>query len=373
MRPLHTLQTAAGGASPNPRQTESLLELAAFGPIVRRHMFHPGPDLLTTLLRDVSRSFYLTLRLLPRPVRPQIGLAYLLARATDTIADTEVIPLDQRLTALDDLRNRILGSREDRVDFTGLAANQALPAERSLLARIEEAVTVLGTLPCFDRCCIREVVETITSGQELDLRRFHTAGPGRVTALASDVELDDYTFRVAGCVGEFWTRLCRSHLFPGTPIDLQAYLGNAIRFGKGLQFVNILRDLPADLARGRCYVPADGLREAGLEAADLGRPETMDRFRPLYRRHLETAAAHLAAGWDYTCATPRKQTRVRLACALPLLIGIETLRLLARSNALDPSQRIKIPRSRVRTLLLRAVLLHPFPGRWQAQFSPALD
>ena len=45
-------------------------------------------ELLTELLRDVSRSFYLTLRVLPRPVRPQIGLAYLLARATDTIADT---------------------------------------------------------------------------------------------------------------------------------------------------------------------------------------------------------------------------------------------------------------------------------------------
>ena len=47
-------------------------------------------ELLTDLLKGVSRSFYLTLRVLPGRIRPQIGLAYLLARATDTLADTEV-------------------------------------------------------------------------------------------------------------------------------------------------------------------------------------------------------------------------------------------------------------------------------------------
>ena len=48
---------------------------------------------LNRLLKEVSRSFYLTLRALPGAIRPQIGLAYLLARATDTIADTEIIPV----------------------------------------------------------------------------------------------------------------------------------------------------------------------------------------------------------------------------------------------------------------------------------------
>ena len=335
-------------------------------------MSNSGPDLLTTLLRDVSRSFYLTLRLLPRDVRPQIGLAYLLARATDTIADTEVVPLHQRLSALDQLRSRILGHCDTPIDFSGLAGNQALPAERALLARIEEAITVLGTLPCFDRCCIREVVETITSGQELDLQRFHSAKSGQIVCLANDAELDDYTFRVAGCVGGFWTRVCRSHLYPTAPLDLPVYLENAVRFGKGLQCVNILRDIPADLARGRCYIPGEGLRAAGLQPSDLTQPATMDRFRSLYQQHLEIAAEHLSAGWRYTCATPRSQLRVRLACALPLLIGVETLRLLGRGNVLDASHRIKIPRRRVRTLLMQSLFLHPFPQRWESLFQPFL-
>ena len=64
---------------------------------------------LDALLRATSRSFYLTLRVLPRAIRPQIGLAYLLARATDTIADTKIVPVERRLEALRALRARILG------------------------------------------------------------------------------------------------------------------------------------------------------------------------------------------------------------------------------------------------------------------------
>src|SRR6266478_1488246 len=106
---------------------------------------------------------------------------------------------------------------------------------------------------------MRLVLDTITGGQELDLRRFATAAETRIVALRTDEELDDYTYRVAGCVGEFWTRLCRAHLFPTAALDEGALIQNGIRFGKGLQLVNVLRDLPADLRQGRCYLPEDRL------------------------------------------------------------------------------------------------------------------
>ncbi len=328
----------------------------------------PRPDLLTDLLRDVSRSFYLTLRVLPGAVRAQIGLAYLLARATDTIADSELLPVADRLTLLRLLRDRILGCYDEPLDFSALARGQALPAERSLLLRIEEAIEVLAGLSCFDRCCIREVLATITSGQELDLVRFQGADDDHIIALARQEELDDYTYRVAGCVGGFWTRLCRSHLFPDTPLDLARYVDDAVCFGKGLQLVNILRDLPADLRKGRCYLPADGLDRLGLTPRNLLDPSVEPRFRPLYREHLATASAHLNAGWRYTCTTPASQSRARLACALPLLIGAETLGLLGTGNVLDPSRRIKVPRPRVRWILVRSVALVPFRRQWESMF-----
>jgi len=73
-----------------------------------------SPVLLTTLLRDVSRSFYLTLRVLPSRVRAPIGLAYLLARATDTLADASSVPVAARRAALESLRDRILDEPRTR-------------------------------------------------------------------------------------------------------------------------------------------------------------------------------------------------------------------------------------------------------------------
>src|SRR2546423_5496602 len=103
-------------------------------------MAHPLDQFLARSLKDVSRSFYLTLRVLPGKIRPQIGLAYLLARATDTIADTELVPMDQRLQALQALRERILGQSQNALDFGDLARNQASPAERVLLAKCEASL-----------------------------------------------------------------------------------------------------------------------------------------------------------------------------------------------------------------------------------------
>src|ERR1043165_9643965 len=128
--------------------------------------------LLTDLLKQVSRSFYLTLRVLPGAVRPQIGLAYLLARTTDTIADTEIIPLEKRLTALGMLRSRIFGQTDARLDFGELAQQQGLHAERVLLERVEDSLALLRTLSPEDLELVRKVIDTITSGQELDLMRF---------------------------------------------------------------------------------------------------------------------------------------------------------------------------------------------------------
>ena len=48
-------------------------------------------ELLRNLLKQVSRLFYTTLVVVPADVRDQVSLAYLFARAADTIADTELI------------------------------------------------------------------------------------------------------------------------------------------------------------------------------------------------------------------------------------------------------------------------------------------
>lgn len=337
----------------------------------------PGPDLLRGLLSAVSRSFYRTLQVLPGPVRQPIGVAYLLARTTDTIADTSLVPVEERLVALETLCRRLDGSRVERIDFRAFCedvtpTDQATAAERQLLLRVEEAIAVLRTLSPEDRSAVQDVLKTIASGQILDLQRFGHATEERIVALANANELHDYTYRVAGCVGGFWTRLCQRKLFPAAPVDTAALLADGLRFGRGLQLVNILRDIPRDLRQGRCYLPADELAGVGLQPADLLSVENMNRLRPVYGRWLDLADAHLAAGWRYTNRLPFTQWRLRLGCAWPVLIGQSTLRRLRSANVLDATQRVKITRREVRQILVRTVIRLPFRRAWETLGSDGI-
>jgi farnesyl-diphosphate farnesyltransferase len=334
------------------------------------------PKQLIDLLQATSRSFYLTLRVLPARVRPQIGLAYLLARTTDTIADTEILPVAQRLEALQKLRERILGQTSAPLNFGALAQSQGKPEEKLLLEKVADALAALREFSEADQKLMRDVLNTITSGQELDLRRFGGRATGnppdqKIIALETAAELDDYTYRVAGCVGEFWTKICRAHLFPNARLDEKQFLADGIRFGKGLQLVNILRDLPADLKNGRCYLPLEKLEPAKLLPETLLSPANEKQFLPLFREFLDQAESHLAAGWRYTNTLPFGQFRVRLACAWPILIGVKTLEKLRAADANELQRRVKVSRGEVRGIIFRSLVVSPIPMAWRKLYSVA--
>jgi len=337
-----------------------------------------GPVEIQALLKQVSRSFFLTLRALPRSIRKPISIAYLLARASDTIADTHLIEISRRRAALLQLRKSIqeacAGGPAVSPAFGDLAEAQATttgegtPGERMLLEGFGELLRSLRTLKPEDRLRVGKLLDTISGGQEEDLLRFVTT-PDSIAALKTDAELDGYTYAVAGCVGEFWTEMCRAHLFPAELPDDSMLRSNGIRFGKGLQLVNILRDLPKDLRRGRCYIPKDRLSQHGLVPEDLLNPAAMDRFHPLYYAYLHQAEAHLSAGWQYTMALPFRCVRIRLACSWPLLIGVRTLAQLRLANVLDERCRIKIGRAEIRRLMIRSIVLYAAPASWNRLFD----
>ncbi|HXC34987.1 MAG TPA: phytoene/squalene synthase family protein [Candidatus Acidoferrales bacterium] len=324
------------------------------------------------LLRATARSFYLTLRVLPAAIQRQIGFAYLVARAADTIADTEIVPIDRRLDALQKLREGVQGTTPAKLDLKDFAGKQGAPAEKLLLEEIGSTLNDLQTFSPEDQKRIRDVLATITSGQSLDLHRFSSPvsadGTLRIIALETAADLDDYTYRVAGCVGEFWTKICRAHLFPSVRMDEEEFRVNGVRFGKGLQLINILRDLPADLKRGRCYLPMDKLEKYKLSPATLLSQVNESRFHPLFAEYLDKAESHLRAGWDYTNMLPFNQFRVRLACAWPILIGIKTIEKLRQANVIELRQGIKIPRPDVRRLIVKSVLACPISSAWKNLF-----
>ncbi|MEJ2108799.1 MAG: phytoene/squalene synthase family protein [Acidobacteriota bacterium] len=331
------------------------------------------------LLRQVSRSFYLTLQVLPHSIKPQLSIAYLLARAADTIADTGLVQVKKRMEALLQLRRCISDTAEGRKvvlpEFGRLAEarnegeGEGSPAERILLQNLAEVLEVLRGFSDRDRRRVHDVLMTITHGQELDLIRFGDASEKQIACIDTEEDLEEYIYCVAGCVGEFWTKMCRAYPLSGIPFDDEKMIHDGIRFGKGLQLVNILRDLPRDLQHGRCYIPREHLEKIGLTPQRLLDVSSMRTLHPLYLSYLNRAEEYLFDGWKYTTTMPMRFMRIRLACSWPILIGVRTLRQLRYSNVLTDHHRIKLSHVDMRRLILRSALLYPIAGLWRGLFE----
>lgn len=317
------------------------------------------PGAPQALLRDVSRSFYLSIRLLPAPLRHPVGVAYLLARATDTVADSPAATPAQRRQWLAGLAQAIEAGRLPGAlgqALAGLASVHPHAGEARLLARLGDCFDALRAAPAADRADVQSVLRHIVRGQALDVDRF--AARGEASALPDADALEEYAYLVAGSVGEFWTDVCGRHLrdFARLPLPRMRELGRS--FGTGLQLVNILRDAGEDLAAGRCYLPGDELAALAVDpAAAQARPQLL---LPVWDRWRDIARSRIADGMAYADAVNSR--RVRAAVALPALLGAGTLDRLQSAGGQALVQRVKVPRAEVRRLLARLALT--LAGRW---------
>jgi len=316
--------------------------------------------ILKGVLKGVSRSFYLTLRVLPKSLREPIGLAYLLARAADTIADRKHSGLrGSRLEGLLTLRAQVAGPA-DLATLQELADKSvdtlSSPKDRALFSSLVESFSMLESMNPADREQVRWVVGTLTQGMEMDLDVFSGQDARHLTAFATAADLDRYTYLVAGCVGEFWTNVTAAHEPGLSDWDTAKMSQKGIRFGKGLQLTNVLRDIPGDLRMGRCYLPADELAAAGLAPQDLLDQSNEEQARQVLVPWVQTVLGHFEAAEEYLLAIPRCSMRLRLACMWPLLLGLATLGRLARSkNWLDRDVEIKVSRGWVYRMMLMSI------------------
>jgi farnesyl-diphosphate farnesyltransferase len=328
----------------------------------------PTPHDFDALLRGVSRSFYLSIRLLPAGLRRPVGLAYLLARATDTVADAALAPAAERLALLGRMDRAVQATRPDdhaAPDLAALSASVSDAQERALLVRWPGCLAQLGRLPLADAADVRTVLGHIVRGQRLDLERF--GGAAGVAALPDAATLREYAWLVAGSVGEFWTDLCGRHVerYASRPAGEMRALGRS--FGMGLQLVNIVRDAGEDLAAGRCYFPVDELATAGVSPGEILRAP--ERFLPVWQRWQDEARQRLDDGMAYALAVnPR---RIRAAVALPALLVQRTLVRLRAAGPRALAARVKVPRREVHALLLRMAITGAGRGALQSQWDNA--
>jgi len=328
---------------------------------------------LRSILKGVSRSFYLSVRVLPAAVQEQVAVGYLLARAADTLADTPILPAAARRQLLSLLRRAAAGEDSALAQLlSALAAAQtekplSSGSEAMLLQRLADCFALLQQQQPGDRLLLRRVLDQLTCGMERDLERFPcldgAVPASQVVGLSSRDDLLEYAYFAAGCVGEFWTDLMAAHVPALAHLAEPALRRRGVALGQALQLVNVIRDVRADLQIGRCYWSADLLQPHGLSACRLaelaGMPHQpasaseLSALNTVTRELCDFTLGLCQEAWPYVQAIPKTEIRLRLACIWPLLLAIDTLQALrtAGSPLAVSGPPIKIARRQVYGLL----------------------
>jgi len=171
--------------------------------------------------RRVARTFALACRLLPREIRDDVYLLYLVFRTLDDLVDDERPGAAARVAAVRAWAEGRSGALTREVEILeGLARRRAIP---------------------------RHAMCDFCAGMEHDLAR---------RAIGSEAELDRYCYQVAGTVGVVMAAVL------GTS-DPARGERTAAALGMAMQRTNILRDIDEDLAAGRAYLATDTVRRFG--------------------------------------------------------------------------------------------------------------
>ncbi len=303
---------------------------------------------LNTLLKHTSRSLYLSVKMLPRSIRSAFGMAYLLCRYADTIADTQLLAPDKRLYWIEQFPTivRTQDAAQEKHLVQALTGTSENPYEKELISHLADCLTALNQIEKSQKQFIYDVVQAVCDGMKIDLATF-SRGTTAAPAVFKRVEdLTHYCRLMGGKPGLFWSQL----IFHSHPVKLpqEKFYELGQHIGDALQIVNVLRDLPKDLSSGRCYFPQEQLATQSLSAVELLNKNNSLRFEPVKQYWLNWGKKNLQHAVAYFRAIPKTAWRTRAAVAWPVLWTADTFYKLANcTDLLDVSKRVKISRSRI--------------------------
>ncbi len=308
---------------------------------------------LNELLKQTSRSLYLSARLLPPTVRASFAIAYLLCRYADTIADTSLLAPEKRLHWIQKFPSLIThpNLKDEQQILSDISGASPNIYEEKLLHQLSACRNIFNQLSNEHQAMILEVVHAVCHGMEIDLQTFPAENSRQVKAFSCAADLENYCHLMGGDPGVFWSKLIASHV--ELPIEKEAFFALGKDIGDAEQIVNILRDLPRDLRIGRCYFPADELAAQGLSAEDLLVQVNSPKFEPIKQKWIDWGRQKLRSAQAFYAALPKTQIKHRTAVAWPVLWAADTLnKISAELNLLDNTRRVKIPRSRIYATML---------------------
>ena len=312
---------------------------------------------IETLLKNTSRSLYLSVCVLPKTMRGSFAIAYLLCRYADSIADTDLLPQDRRLYWIKQFptiveKQNPATFKELEQEVCGQSEN---PYEKELLKNLGPCLSIFNKIKNPQKQYILDVVHAVCEGMEFDLGSF-TQGAQKPTALPTEKELTHYCRLMGGKPGLFWSRLI--YHTAKIPLGENDFYELGQNIGDALQIVNILRDLPKDLQIGRCYFPQTDLKENNLSPEGLLSSQNSDRFENIKRKWIFWGVKNLRSGITYFKALPKSQFQQRAAVAWPILWTADTLyKVFHEKDILNSQKRVKISRRIIYLTMLATPLI----------------
>ena len=302
----------------------------------------------TNILQGVSRTFALTIPVLPGELQRAVGNAYLLCRIADTIEDDAGLSLEQK-RRYSDWFNALVREPGDDVAFGHELASNLAPhatqAERELVEHTDQVLRITHSLSAPQRSALARCVQVMSDGM------VFYQGQETLDGLTDQAAMDRYCYYVAGVVGEMLTELFLLRCPALVPErDRMMLLG--VSFGQGLQMTNILKDIWEDRARGACWLPRPGFERRGLRLRELDAGQGGAAFAEALRDLIAIAHGHLRNALDYTLRLPAAESGMRKFCLWALGMAVLTLRKIADNPDFLEGRSVKISRRSVKATVL---------------------
>ncbi len=299
------------------------------------------------MLRIVSRTFSLSIEQLPPVLRETITVAYLLFRIADCLEDNTAIVAERKAHLLRLWGDIVTGVRPARDLIIQLSDLDDTDPEVYVARRADTVIKYLNNTPEQLRDILASHVYKTSQG----MARWQEHGP----FINTEEELDDYMHQVAGRVGYLLTDIFTWYS-PAIRAIRKSLIPLGREFGLALQTVNIIRGLRKDYERGWIFVPATFFEKIGLSREGFFEITNRDKALSVINLLIDKAKRHLHDGLTYVTLLPRKERRIRLSCAWPLLFAVKTLAL-SRNNPEVLTSETKITRNQVKNIMLVSSML----------------
>jgi len=295
------------------------------------------------ILPGVSRTFAMTIPVLPHSLSPVVANAYLLCRIADTIEDDIFLDATQKSRFHQHFISVVEGRSDARAfssELGPLLSEETLPDERSLIENSSKIIRITNGFSIREQQALQSCIKTMCTGMPEFQRIKSLAG------LKDLEQLYEYCYIVAGVVGEMLTELFCIHCAE-LEKKRNEMMELAVAFGKGLQMTNILKDMWNDRELGACWVPRSVFSKNKAEMKVLDQYQNSQAYLDGMNKLISIACGNVRQGLEYTCEIPTQELGIRRFCVWALSFAVLTLRKIHANPSYTSAEQVKISRRTV--------------------------